>query len=213
MRVGSFATWPSSRSSSSAEDYREDRRERATERESIETLIRDLGDSDFASDSLRATESAFAIRRILAARDSTPPSPDTLSAWLSRATLCTAPVFNNSEYVSLRSSGAISNIRDDQFRAALVAHYERYELLLMLSEADCNWDYMRPIAQQVAAAPGLLPRYAVSGTVEEILANRAFALELAHAHSLKNLVRIRFSILERSRAELLAQAKRLVETW
>ena len=197
-----------------AEDLRENRRERNSERASLELLLADLTEGDFAVQVDRNDRSLRAIDRIREARDGDSPPRDSLGAWLTDATACSHPVVNKAEYESLKSSGGLDLISDREVRHALSTHYERYEPVLELAAQDCDFSFMRPLAREVRVEPQwMFPRYEVTGNIDAIMGNQEFFMELGHARQRKGLLSVRYEIMTAQRDTLLTQLQTLLERW
>jgi len=197
-----------------AEDLRENRRERNSERASLELLLADLTEGDFAVQVDRSERSLRAIRQIHEARDGDSPRRDSLGAWLTEAAACSHPVVNRAEYESLKSSGGLDLISDREVRHALATHYERYEPVLELAAQDCDFSYMRPIAGELRVGlQWMFPGYEVTGNIDAIMRNREFFMELGHARQRKWLLNVRYEIMTAQRDTLLTQLQTLLARW
>lgn len=194
-----------------AEDLRENRRDHQAERASLERLLTDLTNSDFATELERSDESIAGIERILAARDSVRPSADSLGLWLTAAVACTPSVVNRSEYESLRSSGRLSLLSDPDLRRLLTAHYERWDAVLDFGRQDCDFSFMRSIASHVSLEPRWVsPEYVVTGDVGAILGHPVFMMDVGHRNQLKQLLRARYRIMDAQRDTLLTKVESLL---
>jgi hypothetical protein len=197
-----------------AENLRENRRERTSERASLELLLADLTEGDFAVQVDRSDRSLRAIEQIRQARDGNPPPRDSLGAWLTEAAACSHPVVNKAEYESLKSSGGLNLISDPEVRHALATHYERYEPVLELAAQDCDFSFMRPLAREIRVEPQwMFPKYEVTGNIDAIMANQEFFMELGHARQRKGLLSVRYEIMTAQRDTLLAQLQTLLDRW
>jgi len=197
-----------------AEDMRENRRERESEQASLELLLDDLTEGNFAVQIDRGDRSLRAIEKIHEARDGDSPPGDSLGYWLTEAAACSHPVVNKAEYESLKAAGGLNLISDREVRHALATHYERYEPVLELAARDCDFSYMRSIAKEVRVEfQWMYPRYTVTGNTEAILRNQEFFMELGHSRQRKGLLAVRYEIMTAQRDTLLTQLQALLERW
>ena len=164
-----------------AENWRENRSLREAERVSLIRLARDMevDITDMKGNQARAATGLEAGAWIKARSRPPYPPADSLGMKLSEYFTCSMLSVNTSEYTALRSSGLLNNLRDDDFRQKLVAHYESYEFLGGLHAQDC--DLMFGATEAIQAEVDLTGNVeklridaVVTGTPAAILMNPAF---------------------------------------
>jgi hypothetical protein len=166
-----------------AENYREDRQERADERMSLERLISDLEwDHRDMTLNLQSVEAGYAASRwILEHSDTRGVDADSLGYYLTELQHGVILTTNPSEYTALRSSGRINIIRNVELRQRLTAVHEwQYPYLRTIHEYDAaqqDWA-MRQVSPFVRTGLALedsyVPPTRVVGDPDDILSEPYF---------------------------------------
>lgn len=176
-----------------AENVREDRAERALERESLRRIAADLEEdlSDLPGNAVTARRGVAAIAWLQASNEEIQPSADSVVHYLKQYLTCSLVFANSSEYESLKSSGGLSRIQNVSFRQALTLHYERYPQMIQLHDRDCDtmMDPIEHITDQVriiSTATAL--QISLTGSVTEIVTNQRFRNALSEQSILRLMI-------------------------
>ena len=189
-----------------AENYREAQAERRLEGESIERLRRDFVQdlSDFPGNLERAEAGLAAIDWLLGVRGAAAPSTDSVAHYLGQFLLCSGMMANTSEYESLKASGGLNRIQNEEFRQQLTLNYERYPQLAALHDLDCQktWEIIRLVSAEVHLVPsGYETDVTVTGSAAGVIEDREFQAALVGQRfrrlGLRSLIRQRLAQLER----------------
>lgn len=164
-----------------AENVREARADRASERAALTRLLQDMESdlADFPGNADRALLGIRSIDWITTPREGTMPAMDSLEHHLGNVLVCSHMMDNTSEYQSLKGSGNLRLIRDSEFRRALTANYEAYPLLADLHWIDCEHQQVpfESVADHIRIRPDRSVE--VVGDAEQILGNGPFLLALS----------------------------------
>ena len=123
-----------------AESWRQSQILRASERESLQRLAKDLDDdlSDLRGNLFRARTGLDGARWTLEAQATPEFSSSELAQKLAQMGPCSNLGENTSEYVSLKSSGNLNIIADQSLRQDIVKLYEGRSFLRWWHDLDCR---------------------------------------------------------------------------
>ena len=122
-----------------AEQWRQGREDRESERLALEGLLQDLevDVADMSGNLKRADRSVEAASQILALRSGIERPASDLAPMLTELGPCSFPQWNTSQYAALKASGDLNLIKNRVLRASIARYYEGLSGLQWLHEVDC----------------------------------------------------------------------------
>jgi hypothetical protein len=122
-----------------AEQWRQDREDRNSERLALEGMLQDLALDleDMTGNLARARPALESANWIVGKRGGVGVSGDSIAVALTQIGPCSFPQWNTSQYSTLKASGGLNLIDESGLRSQIAEYYETRAGLDLLHETDC----------------------------------------------------------------------------